>query len=738
MDELDIFRAEAEGLVDSLEAALLALRDTPQDLELINKVFRDLHTLKGSGSMFGRDDIASFLHDFETAFEKVRDGSVLLDSPLIAISLEASDHVASLLKGGDIAPGADLIARLAAILSGEPQSTGSDAAEPVVMAVNAPEPEGGAEPDRTGGQIAAWDVGEPEGDLTAPEQAGTDTGDAPRRFRFWMARDTLVLGGRPDLILRELRELGASAIRPLLDDLPDLSDMDPTQLYIGWEAEIGAEVEEDDIRSVFLFHEDGLRIEIDPSDAASCQDAARPEAAAPAQAVPAEPVEYIRTRADTSAAPPSVFANQSGDVNRATPSASAAQKHRPADAGGTTAGATEAAAPAKASQLMRVPAERLDDMMNRVGELVIAEARLLELARNSGDPNLVAVAEDIQRLTTAMRDTTMSIRMTPIGAITGRFKRLIHDLSVKLGKGIDFSTHGEETELDKTVVEQLTDPLMHIIRNAVDHGLERPEERHAMGKPTQGHVRLTARYSGAEVLISLSDDGRGLDRAAILRRARDRGLVPDGVEPSDEEVNGLIFEPGFSTAAEVTELSGRGVGMDVVKRTIEALRGSLEVSTEPGHGTTVTLRLPLTLAIIDGLLIEVGGERFVIPLAAVTEIVELPALLARESGSNAFLDIRESLVPFIRLRRLLSSTGTPDPHQKVIVVTSGEGRVGLVVDRIIGSNQTVIKQLSPLHAGLKEFSGATILGDGSVAMILDVPQLVLRGRALADAGREAA
>jgi two-component system chemotaxis sensor kinase CheA len=259
-----------------------------------------------------------------------------------------------------------------------------------------------------------------------------------------------------------------------------------------------------------------------------------------------------------------------------------------------------------------------------------------------------------------------------------------------------------------------------------------------MGKAETGRITLTARHAGAEVLISLSDDGKGLDRHAIRARAVERGLIAEGAEVSDETIPGLIFEPGFSTAETITELSGRGVGMDVVRQTIDALRGTIEVESEPGHGTTVTLRLPLTLAIIDGLLIEVAGERFVIPLAAVDEIVELPAALREDDAGNAFLDIRDSLVPFLRLRHLLHSAGTPDPHQKVVVVTSSDGRVGLVVDRIIGSNQTVIKQLSPLHAAFKTFSGATILGDGSVALILDVPQLVSRGRAEADGGKEAA
>lgn len=640
-DGMAMFLAEAEGLVESLEERLLALRGSPGDKELIDGVFRDLHTLKGTGAMFGRTDIAGFLHEFETAFESVRDGSATIDADLISISLAARDHVAHLLKGGDPAKGADILGQLASHL-------GKDA--------------------------------------PATDAAADAAGDPVWRIRFFLPPDTLTLGGKPELVLNELREIGARNIHPLIEAVPNLDDLDPAVLYLGWEAEIDAKVSEADIRGAFLFHEDGLVLDLTPPGEPEDAAAPAPERADPAPGAPA-PAETTVSRA-----------------------------------GG----------------LMRVPAERLDEMMDRVGELVIAEARLIDIAARAGEPGLTAVAEDIQRLTTAMRDTTMSIRMTPIGTINGRFRRLIHDLTISTGKPISFVTEGEETELDKTVVEQLTDPLMHIIRNAADHGLEKAAARAAMGKPETGEIRLSARYSGAEVLISLSDDGGGLDRDAILARARERGMIADNAEIPEDSVFGLIFEPGFSTASQVTELSGRGVGMDVVRRTIDALRGTIVVESEPGHGTTVTLRLPLTLAIIEGLLIEVDGERFVIPLAAVDEIVELPAIHVEEEGGNAFLDIRDSLVPFLRLRRLLQSPGSPRPHQKVVVVTSSEGRVGLVVDRIIGSNQTVIKQLSPLHAGLKTFSGATILGDGSVALILDVPQLVARARADAEAGQEAA
>ncbi|WP_317978260.1 chemotaxis protein CheA [Histidinibacterium aquaticum] len=641
MDEetLTLFRAEAGALVESLETSLLALKDRPNDRELIDSAFRDLHTLKGTGAMFGRADVASFLHDFETAFDRVRDGSMAVTPELVALSLSARDHVADLLRAGEPVAqdpaGQEILARLAAL---------TDGAVPAPSAGPGPEPQG------------AWQVS------------------------FTLPPDTLALGGRPELVLEELRRIGARRIRARVAGIPPLEEIDPENLYLSWVAEIDASVTEDEIRGAFLFHEDGLDLRIEPP------------------------------------APPS-----DGETSAAGP-----PEPKPA------------LAPQRGTSLMRVPAERLDEMMDRVGELVIAEARLADLAARSRDPALMSVAEDIQRLATGMRDNTMSIRMTPIGAITPRFRRLVHDVSADLGKPLTLDLRGEETELDKTVIDRLTDPLMHLIRNAADHGLENTETRRALGKPETGRITLSAGYSGAEVLVTLSDDGGGIDRSRVRARAIERGLIPESVPENDEGLLKLIFEPGFSTAETVTKLSGRGVGMDVVRRSIEELRGTIDVASEAGRGTTITLRLPLTLAIIDGLLIEIGSERFVVPLAAVDEIVELPERHRDGESGNAFLDIRTSLVPFLRLRSLLRATGDPDPHQKVVIVTSGDDRIGLVVDRIVGNHQTVIKQLSPLHSGLKSFSGATLLGDGAVALILDVPNLVARGRGLAEETVEAA
>jgi two-component system chemotaxis sensor kinase CheA len=323
----------------------------------------------------------------------------------------------------------------------------------------------------------------------------------------------------------------------------------------------------------------------------------------------------------------------------------------------------------------------------------------------------------------------MGVRMVPFGSLFGRFRRLVHDLSRDLGKDIQLVTKGEETELDKTVIERLNDPLIHLIRNAIDHGLEDAAGRAQAGKTAQGHITLAARHVGAEVLISITDDGRGLNAERIRAKAEAGGLIAPDAALTDGELYQLIFQPGFSTAQEVTNLSGRGVGMDVVKRTIEELRGTIDIASIPGTGTEITLRLPLTLAIIDGLLVRVGNGRYVIPLTAVEECVELPPREEARTRNRSFLSIRDELVPFLRLREMFHCSVPADPYQKVVVVSSGELRVGLVVDQVIGDHQTVIKSLSALHADVDTFSGATILGDGTVALILEVPYLVRRGQA---------
>jgi two-component system, chemotaxis family, sensor kinase CheA len=665
-----LFRQEATELVQSIEAGLIALERAPQDRDRIDSVFRDLHTVKGSGAMFGFSELAAFVHDFETAFDRLRRGEVQVSATLIEISLKACDQILRLLETPAAAAqdSAAILSRLHQCLSGAENGSSSEENDPV------PEPE-----------TERWSPYASE-EEKAPQTA------AGLRVLFRLGPGDMMRGHDPEMFLDELRELGTCRVRALMDEVPPLDRLDPTECHFGWEVEIEGHVDQSEVETVFLFTRETMTLDIQPL-------------ASPFPV--AESVELRPLVAEPEPAP--------------VPAAAEAVRPAPIAASGDT---------------MRIATERLDELMDRVGELVIAEARLQSLAHSSGDASLLAVAEEIQRLAAGLRDSTMSIRMVPMSSILGRFQRLIRDLSATTGKPMNFITHGEETALDKTVIEMLADPLVHILRNSADHGLERPEDRIAAGKPVAGTIQLSAQHSGAEVVISISDDGRGLDASRIRARAIENGLIPASAELPESELFRLIFEPGFSTAPVVTELSGRGVGMDVVKRTITGLRGTIDLTSEPGHGTTVRLRLPLTLAIIDGLLIEVGGEHYTIPLAAVEECVELPTEQAAPRGGSSFLNIRGQLMPFLRLRTLFGIETPPPEFQKVVIISSSGARVGLAVDRIVANKQTVIKQLSRLHAGLRSFSGATILGDGTVALILDVAQLVSLGRSLEDRTRK--
>ena len=373
---------------------------------------------------------------------------------------------------------------------------------------------------------------------------------------------------------------------------------------------------------------------------------------------------------------------------------------------------------------IRVPADKLDVLVNLVGELVTVQARLTQTASLLNDADLASVAEEVERLTAELRDNTLNIRMLPIGTTFGRFKRLIRDLSQELGKEIEMTTEGAETELDKTVIERLNDPLVHLIRNCIDHGIERPEEREALDKPRAGTIHLSAVHSGAYVVIRIKDDGKGLDREAILLKAVEKGLVSPNGELTDKEVFSSIFHPGFSTAKEVTNVSGRGVGMDVAKRAIDALRGSIDVSSEKGKGTAVTIRLPLTLAIVDGLLVRIADEHFVLPLSIVEECVELTKEDTEKSHGRNMAHIRGEIVPYIKLRDEFNISGdSPDIEQIVVTGVNGE-RMGFVVDNVIGEHQTVIKKLGRIYKDVDAVSGATILGNGTVALIVDALKLV--------------
>jgi two-component system chemotaxis sensor kinase CheA len=634
------FQEEAHELLTELESALLELDEKRDDPEIVARAFRALHTIKGSGAMFGFDDIAGFAHNLESAFDRLRNGQLAATADLINLTLAAGDQIQCMLDEAAGRGSADQ-SRSASILAELRQLTGLGDATPAAAPV-------------------------------APVDVASTTGPAVDwRVRFRPGLDIFLNGTNPLLLLRDLRALGALRVTLDTSAVPPLHQMDPERCYLAWEMVLTTSASSDAIRDVFIFVEGDCDLTI--------------------ERVLDQPVET--TAPQTQRAKPTV-----------------------PDARGT--------AGSGAASNIRVSADKLDQLVNLVGELVTVQARLSEVAARREDADIREISEAVDRLTSALRENSMSIRMLPLKSTFERYRRLVHDLAIELGKQAELTIEGADTELDKTVIDQLNEPLVHLIRNSMDHGIEKPEARRAAGKDPCGTIHLSARHSGANVLIQLRDDGRGLDTEAVRASAIERGLIDGAARLSEAEIFSLILLPGFSTAREVTEVSGRGVGMDVVRRSMEGLRGSIEIASQPGVGLTVTLRLPLTLAIIDGLLVRVGQAHFVLPLANSLECVELTEQEIRDAHGKHIANVRGELIPYIRLREYFQMETARPEREQIMVVETEHGHYGFVVDQVLGDHQTVIKNLGRLYRNVQVVSGATILGNGTVALILDPHRLV--------------
>jgi len=513
-----------------------------------------------------------------------------------------------------------------------------------------------------------------------PAENGAKSGERSWRIRFRPNPDLLIRGGSPVALFRELGNLGPCEITAHSDEIPPLETIQPDICYLWWTINLRTSSEESEIRDLFIFVEDGSQLEIEPELSPGKEPAIRP------------------------AASDALQANQSAQLVSSPAPASARPK-----------------ALTKESTV-RVPADRLDHLVNLVGELVMNQSRLARAAAQSAE--LANPVQELERLVAELRDNVLGIRMLPIGSLFGRFRRLVHDLSGELGKQADLVTEGAETELDKSILDQLGEPLVHCLRNCLDHGVEPPAERAQKGKPPRATIRLSAAHTGSDVVVSIEDDGRGIDRDAVRAKALERQLIASEASLNDRDIFNLILLPGFSTAREVTSVSGRGVGMDAVKRQIDALRGSLSLASQAGLGTRVSITLPLTLAIIDGLLVEIGNDQYIMPLAAVTENVELVATQKPPNNGRNVIAVRGELVPYIALRKTFGLNSEPPAIEKIIIVRHEDQRVGLVVDRVLGTHQTVIQSLGKILKSVKVVSGATIMGDGRVALILDVPAVV--------------
>ncbi len=707
-DALDTFYAEARDMLQQIEDTLLALESDPENHETINALFRAAHTIKGSAGLFGLDRIVSFTHQVESVLDRVRKDELRIDITLSDVLLKSGDVINELL---DLA-----------------QHKVDDPAQL-------------AEIDQKSGQMVnklqAYLQGHANNEVEVVAAAPVASGAAVWHISLRFGENTFRSGFDPLSVITYLRSLGEILTLLVIDEnLPGLMALEPESCYLGFEIRLQTTVGKSEIDAAFEFVQDDCTIRILPPNRrvsdflellrelpgearlgellVDC-GAINGQALDDALRQQASGQEGRRANPDTSA--PAAQLGQiliaqnkvaSEVVNAALQKQGKQKEHR-----------------SEESRFVRVPADKLDELINLVGELVICGASANLLAQNLHEPQLIETTQQMSGLVEEIRNGTLALRMVQIGETFARYKRVVRDTAAELGKEIQLEIEGAETELDKSVVEKIGDPLMHLVRNAMDHGIELPEQRLALGKPAHGTLHLSAHHDSGHIVIEVSDDGRGLDGEKILAKARERGLVGPNQVLSEAEKLNLIFEPGFSTAEKVTNLSGRGVGMDVVRKNIEALRGSVLPRSLVGQGSTIEIRLPLTLAIIDGFLVRVGNSSYVIPLHAVVECIDSAShQLQGHSEWTGNLNLRGEVLPFIELRRIFEIRDQPPPRRSIVVVRNGDISAGLVVDQLQGEYQTVIKPLGKLFQKLRGISGSTVLGSGEVALILDVPALV--------------
>lgn len=681
------FFEECTEILGELEGRLTRSRSEALDSEGLNAVFRAAHSIKAGAGAFGYTELVKFTHVFEALLDQLRSGRMEQTERVAGVLIRAGDVVAALVACAQerraVPPGygAEVAAELEGLLSGKSGPTAATAAP-----------------------VAAAGQGTPTG----------DTGARVYRIRFRPFASLYANANEPLLLIRELKRLGTLTVACQSDAIVPLDTVQPEGAYLAWEMRLATAKPKSDIAEIFEFVDGDCELIIEPivEDQITHANASAPVAA----------LEPVSTGAAMPADP--IAAVPLGEMAPAAPVSG-----RPVEAASTAA----AASPGKpATTSIRVDLGRVDRLVNIVGELVIAQAmiaqQIADLTAASGRAGSVHGHEDLAALTRELQDCVMAIRMQPVKSVFQRMPRLVRELSAKLGKEVRLVTSGEQTEVDKTVVEELADPLTHMIRNSLDHGIEDTETRRATGKSAEGTIELAAAHVGSNILITVSDDGRGLDRQRIYQKAVEKGVVAAGSQLSDEEIDDLIFAPGFSTAAQVTDVSGRGVGMDVVRRNIQNLGGRIQVGNAPGRGTRFTLVIPLTLAVLDGMVVKVGRERYILPLTSIVESFrpqrgKVQGLL----GRGEVMINRGQVIRLLHLSRVFDVTDAVEDasHGLVVIVETANGnKIGLVVDELIGQQQVVIKSLSDNFVPIAGVSGATILGNGRVAMILDIEELM--------------
>lgn len=660
------FYVEAEEHLEHMEAALLQLEESPSDSELLNTIFRAAHSIKGASLTFGIEEVGKFTHVLENLLDRLREGKLSTSSDLVELLLSSIDVLEGLIAnsrdGAPIPEQLDAVFTQLQIANGDAptQANQPQIAQPQAVAVSA---------------VTTY------------------------RIDFRPSREFFRFGQDALLLVRELAEIGQiQNVRVDCSTLPALAELKPDECYTAWSLDLTTSQPLSSIEDVFMFLDDASRLQIQTS-AEATQSSAASESATVVNATTAV------------ASSTTAMSTTSGDA----PSKVEAKADPKKSTGATPVRSTE-------NETVRVDRHRLDDLINQIGELVIGSSMVeQELLGFNGGLALDSMSA-LGKIVRDLQEMSLSLRMVPIAATFQKMNRVIRDVAKKLNKQIDFVTEGDDTELDKSVVDQIGDPLIHMVRNAADHGIEMPDVRQAAGKSPEGTVRLRAFQQGGNIYIELSDDGKGLDKQRILSKAIERGLIAPEANLSEQEICNLIFLPGFSTASEVTELSGRGVGMDVVRRNVEALQGSVSVRSVAGQGSTVTVRLPLTLAILDGLLVRLDQEVFIIPLLSVVESVSVQAKDIRPIvGVGEVISLRGEVVSLLRLHKLLGiPRSSHDDHGLIVIVEDQGRRVALLVDELVGQQQVVIKNLESNFRKVPGVGGATILGDGRVALILDI------------------
>ena len=670
------FLEEASDLINQLEQALLTLEQDMQNPELVDSIFRIMHSLKGGGGMFGFDNISSYTHKLENMYDLVRQKKLKVSREMLDITFESADHITSMLnddgsKTAEIKRNEEILnKRIDAILDGDNFSNTTAAVEEV-----------------------------------SDKDAGLKTFYIKVKPYEHIQRN----GTNPFFLIDELVGLGKSKVNIFYSNIPDFENFVLDDTYIWWEVILTTDKDEDAIKDVFIFVEDDCEITIQKLCDADVfvMEGIEPLLDCP-QDFPFD-LDKIKTLAEAITA-----------LEKAKNESAAAE-----NAAKTNSGDEHIKKFTKESSIsgIRVASEKIDILMNLVSELITTQAGLNLYAEKNKDAELTRITENLENISRQLRDTAFSITLIPIDYLVVRFRRLVRDLSREVGKEIEFEARGAETELDKTLIEGISEPLMHILRNSIDHGIETARERQAAGKPPAGKIILQAYYSGSQVVIAVTDDGAGMDPKKIKKKAIEKGLIPSDAQLSDKEAIDLIFMPGFSTSETVTNISGRGVGMDVVKRKVSDIRGTVQVSSSLGEGTTITIKLPLTLSIIDGMLVRIADVDYIIPLSVIDTIFAVEHEKIVASFQNV-INIEGSQYPFYYLRDEFGLTDSAPAKEEIIMVKYEDRKIGIVVDNITGEYQAVLKPLGKLYRNQDIFSGASILGDGTVALVLDTHKVI--------------